>query len=225
MATRRFLLSAAFSFSILASVLTPPAFSQDAAGQDELAKQPFVGQINANAVFVRSAAREDAYPVTKLDKGTQVNVVGIKFNWLKIAPPEGSFAYVPKAYVDRRGTGNIGRASRQLIAKVGSDLMEVKTAPMATVEQGQDVTIIGEKDEYYKIKPPEGSYVYIAKQFVDPVKPIVATDTKGQPAASGKAVTDSATGGATRQILEQLGNKSSARHSSFDAADQGRRRC
>jgi uncharacterized protein YgiM (DUF1202 family) len=186
MAARRLFLSTTLSLAACATVLSPIAFGEDAAAtQDEMAKQPWLGQINGNAVFVRSAAREDAYPVTKLDKGTQVTIVGMKFKWLKIVPPEGSFAYVPKAWVDRRGNGNVGRASRELIAKVGSNLMEVKTAPMAKIDQGQDVQILGEKDEYYKIKPPEGSYLYIAQQFVDPVKPVAQADGKAQP--DGKA--------------------------------------
>jgi predicted pyridoxine 5'-phosphate oxidase superfamily flavin-nucleotide-binding protein len=91
--------------------------------------------------------------------------------------------------------------------------MELKTAPMATVEQGQDVQIVGDTEEYYKIKPPEGSFVYIAQQYVDPVKPIAAADAKAQPPAASKsgAVADSATGGATRQILEQLTNGAARR--------------
>ena len=48
------------------------------------------GLINANAVYVRSGASDNDYPVMKLDKGAPVHVVGMKFEWLKIAPPEGS---------------------------------------------------------------------------------------------------------------------------------------
>ena len=35
---------------------------------------------------------------------------------------------------------------------------------------GDDVTILGTEDEYFKIKPPEGSYLYVDKTFVDPVQ-------------------------------------------------------
>ncbi|HEX4795865.1 MAG TPA: SH3 domain-containing protein [Humisphaera sp.] len=201
MAARRVLFFATLALALTATVISPTAFAQDAGGQEETAKQPFVGQINANAVFVRSAAREDAYPVTKLDKGSQVTVVGIKFKWLKILPPKGSFGYVPKAYIDRHGSGNTGKASREMFAKVGSDLMEVKTAQMAKVEVGQEVTIIGEKDEYYKIEPPEGSYLYIAQQFVDPVKPIASADVKN---AQSDAKAVAATGGTSLAIVDGL---------------------
>jgi SH3-like domain-containing protein len=214
MAARRFFLSTTLSLAACATLLSPIVFGQDAATQDEMAKQPFLGQINANAVYIRSAAREDAYPVTKLEKGTQVTVVGIKFKWLKIVPPEGSFAYVPKAWIDRRGNGNVGRASRELIAKVGSDLMDVKTAPMAKIEQGQDVQILGEKDEYYRIKPPEGSYLYIAQQYVDPVKPVAQADVKPQPtpdsARPASPGDKTASQGAAKEIIDALANKNNS---------------
>ena len=71
----------------------------------------------ARTAAFRSGARDDAYPTMKLDKGAQVTVVGLKFAWLKILPPEGSFAYVPKVYIERRGNGSVGRATRETIAK------------------------------------------------------------------------------------------------------------
>ena len=185
MASTRLILSAALSLSISASILPSVTFAQEAPAQGlETAKQQWFGLVNAGAVYVRSAASEDAYPVMKLEKGAQVKVVGMKFKWLKILPPEGTFAYVPQAYIQRRGDGKVGRATREIIAKVGSSLTQQKTNPMAKVEQGQDVTIVGEEDEYYKIQPPEGSYLYINQQYVDPFKPIGtpgATDQKTTP--------------------------------------------
>ena len=151
----------------------PPAFvrAQDAALPDvETGKHQFIGEINAADVFVRSGPREDAYPTTKLDKGTKVTVVGIKFNnWLKILPPEGSFAYVPQVHVMARGDGKVGRASRDLNAIAGSSLNPMKIAPMGRVNEGEDVQILAKEDEYFRIKPPAGSFLYVNKQFVDPV--------------------------------------------------------
>ncbi len=186
MAAGRLVLSAAISLTLCTSI-TPLVRAQEAPTQDvENAKQPWLGVVNASAVYVRSAAREDAYPVMKLDKGAQLKVVGLKFKWLKILPPDGSFAYVPKAYIERRGTGNVGRATREIIAKVGSSLNPMKINPMAKVEQGQDVQILGEQDEYYRIAPPEGSYLYINQQFVDPFKPLNEVE---QPAPEARSPT------------------------------------
>ncbi|HET6247623.1 MAG TPA: SH3 domain-containing protein [Tepidisphaeraceae bacterium] len=181
MAIRRFLLAAAVSFPLAAFALPAHVRAEDAppgAGDADSARHKFIGVINGLSVFVRSSPREDAYPVMRLDKGQQVTVVGIKFKWLKILPPEGSFAYVPKAYVNLRGDGKVGRATREVIAKVGSTLNQLKTAPMAKIEDGQDVEILGEQDDYYKVKPPEGTYLYVNESFVDPLQ--------GQPVAEAK---------------------------------------
>ncbi|HZL38379.1 MAG TPA: SH3 domain-containing protein [Tepidisphaeraceae bacterium] len=172
MAARRIFLAGAVSFFLVAPLL-PTAVGVPAAvptaGDVENAKHNFIGVINGNGVYVKSAPREDAYPAMKLDKGAKVTVVGIKFKWLKVLPPDGSFAYVPKAYVIRRDKGNVGRVNRETLAKVGSAITPVKTAPMAKLEDGQDVEILGEQDEYYKIKPPQGSFLYVNQGFVDKV--------------------------------------------------------
>lgn len=172
MAAPRFPLVSAFS--VVIGLILPAAFlrAEDLSAPDvETGKHQFIGEINASGVFVRSGPRDDAYPTEKLDKGTKVTVVGIKFNnWLKIIPPEGSFAYVPQVHVLKRGDGSVGRASRDLIAYAGSSLNPMKIAPMAKVGEGEDVQILGVQDEYFKVKPPEGSYLYVHKQFVDPVR-------------------------------------------------------
>src|SRR5262245_34096493 len=88
------------------SLLVPTLlFAQDAGNPVENSKYRAAGVINANSVFVRSGASDNDYPVMKLDKGAQITVVGKRFDWLKIVPPEGSFCYVSKAYVDRRADG------------------------------------------------------------------------------------------------------------------------
>ncbi len=173
MAARHIVL-AAVSFASLFLLASPNLFGEDlpSGGDIDNAKHELLGVINADGVYVRSGPSENSYQTMKLDKGVQVTVVGLKFNWLKIRPPEGSFAYVPKVYIDRRNDGSVGRASREVIAKVGSSLNMMKIAPMAKVNEGDDVTIIGEQDEYFKIKPPEGSVLYVSKNFVDFVKVI-----------------------------------------------------
>ncbi|MDB5172599.1 MAG: hypothetical protein JWN51_1372 [Phycisphaerales bacterium] len=183
MFARRLILTAAVTVAVSASLPSRMLRAEDAAPQDvETGKHSFIGQINANNVIVRSAPREDAYPTLRLEKGTKVTVVGLKFKWLKIVPPEGSFAYVPQAYITRRGDGKTGRADREILARTGSALNPLKTNTMGKVEAGQDVEILGVQDEYYKIKPPEGSYVYVNENLVEAVKalPTVAQQKAGQ---------------------------------------------
>jgi SH3-like domain-containing protein len=166
------------------------SFGQDApVNPDEgNSKFQFEGVINANSVYVHSGPNDNDYPTMKLDRGTHVTVVGIRFDWLKIIPPDGSFCYVAKAYTEKRGDGSVGRTTNALNVHVGSDLNTLKVKVALRLDAGTDVQIIGEQDEYFKIKPPEGVYVYVDKQFVDPVKQIAlvpAPDAPSTPPPAG----------------------------------------
>jgi hypothetical protein len=156
--------------SLRAQDSAPNALGQAPTDVVENAKYQFAGAVNANAVYVRSGPSDNDYPVMKLDKGATVTVVGARFEWLKIVPPEGAFCYVAKAYVERRGDGTLGRVTNKLNVRIGSTLNAMKTKLAMQLEPERDVTIMGEQDEYFKIKPPEGVYLYVNKQFVDPVK-------------------------------------------------------
>jgi SH3-like domain-containing protein/flagellar motor protein MotB len=153
--------------------------SQDSATPSvENSKFQALGEVNANAVFVRSGPSENDYPVMKLDKGAHVTVVGARFEWLKIIPPDGSFCYVAKAYVEKHGDGSAGRVTNTLNVRVGSTLNAMKTKLAMKLEAGSTVQILGDQDEYFRIKPPEGVFVYVNKQFVDAVKVLASNDAQ-----------------------------------------------
>src|SRR5688572_1466630 len=181
----------------LASPFAPALLAQDeqVPVTAENSKQSAAGVINGNAVYVHSGAGQNYYAVTKLDKGAKVTVVGIKFDWLKILPPEGTFSYVAKAFVERVGDGTVGRVTRpELNVRAGSTLNDMKAIVQTKLDQGAEVQIIGEKDEYFMIKPPAGSYCYVNKQYVDyskeePVlvaKPVEPTKQAEAPTASNE---------------------------------------
>ena len=140
-----------------------------AAPQVENSQYHFLGKINRNAVEVKSGPAENSYGTIKLQQDAQVKVVGIRNGWLKIEPPAGSFSYVPAAYVTRRNDGKDGRVNSKLIVKAGSSLNTMKTMPQLQLDEGQDVKIIGEQDEYFKIVPPKGAYVYVDQKYVTPI--------------------------------------------------------
>jgi len=135
------------------------------------------GVIISNAVFVRCGPGDNYYPTLKLDKGAKVKVVGAKFDWLKVVPPEGSFCYVARLYVDRHGDGSVGRVNKDAInVRAGSALSALKIGILCELNQGEEVEILGEEQEYFKIKPPTRAYLYINKKFVEPdpdAKPVV----------------------------------------------------
>ncbi len=188
MAARRFVSAASFALMAICLLATAPllrAQAQDgppSTPEIEDSRYQFTGVVNSNAVYVRSGPSENDYPTMKLDKGAEVTVRGIKFEWLKIAPPQGSFCYVAKAFVDRTGNGTTGRVTSTLNVRVGSQLNELKAKIASKLEPGVAVEIVGEEQEYFKIKPPQGVFFYVNKQFVDPVRPINVAQNDAPPA-------------------------------------------
>jgi uncharacterized protein YgiM (DUF1202 family) len=158
------------------------------APQVENAKFQLIGEINTNQISVHSGPSNNFYPTTKLKKGETVTVVGKKGEWLKILPPEGSFSYVPQVYVTRRGEGKVGRVNSPLNVRAGSTLNGMKTTVQTKLDPDQDVTILGEDDEYFKITPPEGAYLYVNAQYVTPTK------VQGPTSTLAKAGTDTTKG-------------------------------
>jgi len=149
----------------------------------------FTGSINSADVYVRSGPGDAYYTTSKLAQGAPVTVVGIKYDWLKVLPPDDSFCYISKLYVDRSGNGSVGRVNRAGVnIRAGSLTSAMKTTVLGKLNEGENVKILGEQDEYYKIAPPVGTYLYVNKQFVDPVHPLAKNvapigDAVGMPAA------------------------------------------
>src|SRR3954468_13996931 len=190
------LIAAAASLAVLAMPM--PVFAQaaddPALKEVENSKFSTSGVIMSNAVFVRCGPGDNYYPTLKLDRGAKVKVVGAKFDWLKVVPPEGSFCYVARLYVDRHGDGTVGRVNKDSInVRAGSALSALKIGILCELMQGEEVEILGEEQEYFKIKPPAKAYLYVAKKFVEPdpdAKPQVAakTDQTKVPAPAAKPV-------------------------------------
>jgi uncharacterized protein YgiM (DUF1202 family) len=177
------------SFGLIAAP-APRAFAQavETVVPPEVANSrfQFAGVINAADVYLRSGPGEAYYTTMKLPASTPVTVVGIKFDWLKIVPPPGSFGLVSKLYVDREGDGSVGRVNRADVnVRAGSDLTATKSTVMARLNTGDEVKIIGDVDEYWKVDPPAGSYLYINKQFVDPVKQVTVASVTPDQATAG----------------------------------------
>jgi len=180
MATRKALLAL---FASLICTLTIQTRAEDLQPKVDNAKFQFTGQINAPAVPVYSGPSNNYYITSKLDKGAPVTVVGIKFDWLKIVPPEGSFSVIAKNLVTKEADGKTGRINGDNVnVRAGSSLVPVKITVQCKLQKGDVVEIKDEDDAYYHIKPPPEAYLYVQQKFVDPVKqinaPQVAENTK-----------------------------------------------
>jgi hypothetical protein len=180
-------------------VLIVPAIhcaAQDAISPPDVANSRYQisGIINVDSVYLRSGPGEGYYPTGELAKGAQITVVGIKFDWLKILPPDGSFSYVGEKFIDHDGNSTTGKVNRNDVnVRAGSQINEMKTTVQTRLNMGDQVEILGKEEDYLKIKPPQGAYLYVKKDFVTiggpaapstpAVKPVIAPAPSPAPVA------------------------------------------
>jgi uncharacterized protein YgiM (DUF1202 family) len=158
-------------------VLSAAALAQDAVPVPDVANSKYQidGLINADSVYVRSGPGEGYYPTQELTRNAPITVVGIKFDWLKILPPANSFSYVGSVFVDRVGDSTVGKINRNDVnIRAGSTVNAMKTTVQTRLNAGDEVEILGKEQEYLKIKPPAGAFLYVKKDFVTISHPTVA---------------------------------------------------
>jgi len=129
---------------------------------------PKIGHVRGNNVYVRSGFHQNYYPVTKLNRGDEVTILGEEFGWLKIMPPAGTHSLIERTYVDRVDdkTGVLNDAAQ---VYAGSNLDDRRYARQMMLSKGSRVQIIGETSDgaYYKIQPPQGAELWIKGDLVD----------------------------------------------------------
>src|SRR5437660_6398311 len=126
-------------------ILTLAALARPVQAGPEL-RFPYETVIEAEETHVRSGAGSKYYPTGKLRRGDKVVVHRHDpGGWFMIAPPPGSFSWVPAKYVDRAAPDRGTVKTNNVAARVGSfesDIREVFQRPLA---RGDEVRILGEK--------------------------------------------------------------------------------
>jgi len=155
-----------------------------------------VGYVTGNNVYVRSGFHQNYYPVTKLNRGDKVEILGEEFGWLKIVPPTGTYSLIEKGYVDKVDE-NTGVTNDRVWVRAGSNLNDRRYAKQVQLPRGTRVTLIGETPDgaYYKITPPPGAALWIKGDYVDRSGRSVTTL---EPVRPGELNLDTSAGAATR---------------------------
>ena len=102
-----------------------------------------------------------------------VEVVNKQFSWSRIVPPGGSFSWISMQYVSKDPDNpNIGIVTGDIVRVwAGSDSMgPVRSETLQLkLNRGHKVKLLGDnRDDYYKIAPPDGAYLWVSTQFIKP---------------------------------------------------------
>jgi len=137
---------------------------------------PYVAEITGDNVNVRSGRGTNYYSCGKLNKGDRVKVVNHQLGWSCIVPPAGSFSWISTQYIgidlDNPTVGIVTGDGVRVYA--GSDLIKPmhSTTLQRKVNWGDKVELLGEvKENYHKIAPPAGAYLWVSTQYTKAVGP------------------------------------------------------
>ncbi|MBS3733589.1 MAG: hypothetical protein KGY99_01540 [Phycisphaerae bacterium] len=175
----------------------------DAAGD---AYTPWVGQVTARDVNVRSSPTEHAsYECLRLSRPAKVTVVGEIEKWLKIQPPAGAFSIISNRddLVRAGADGKTGTVvARNVNIRAGTRVHDWGELAnhwhvQTQLDRGDKIVILAEKSDFYRIKPPAGVHFYITRQYVKRADRTVGeTDPAMAGADAGDAGASDATTGA-----------------------------
>ena len=136
----------------------------------------YLAEVMGNDVRIRSGPSTNHYQCGKLYKGDRIQVVKAEQDWVCIVPPPGCFSWIPMQYVsinlDNPTMGIITGDNVRIYA--GSDYVEpmYSTSEQVRLFRGDSVKLLGEeKDDYYKIAPPQGAYLWVSNEFVQRAQP------------------------------------------------------
>ena len=169
-------------------------------------KFPYVGEITGIEINLRSGPGMNYYGCGKINAPTRVVVVDQKYSWSKILPPQGSFSWIFKQYVqtdpNNPGVGVVNADNVRVYA--GSDEMEPMRSDSVQIVLPikQKVRIIGDViGDYYKIAPPEGACLWTTSQYIKYVRSADEIDIKILPAEDANTAKP-------EMIIEQVETKS-----------------
>jgi uncharacterized protein YgiM (DUF1202 family) len=135
---------------------------------------PYIARVTADDVYVRCGPGTNYYPCGKVNATDKVTVVATKFGWSHIVPPAGSFCWVAKQYIAvDQNNPHVGTVSGESVrVYAGSEYREPIHCDTIQLHlnKGDKVELISaEEDDYYKIVPPAGAYLWVLTDYTQPV--------------------------------------------------------
>src|SRR5262245_30536329 len=119
------------------------ALSMLAAGTAWGDEFPYRAFVNSADVYVRSGPGRDYYPTGKLQKGVPVEVYRHDpGGWYAIRPPRESFSWISRRYLQPREDGLASVNTPRTVARVGSDLSDVRDVIQVRLDKGELVELL-----------------------------------------------------------------------------------
>lgn len=125
---------------------------------------PFVARVTAKTANLRAGQNANFELLGQLKKDDQVVVVAASFDWRKIKLPLEAKAYVSSQFIKELGQG---------IGEVTGNRLNIRAGALANasiigqLKKGDLVRILEKKDNWYRIQPPDQSFGWVSKDFIE----------------------------------------------------------
>lgn len=175
------------------------------AQQKQEKKFPYVARVIGENVNYRAGAGVNHYRCGRLSAPETVVVTGEQFGFARIVPPNGSFSWVSQQFVDKKDdlTGEVIGDNVRVWA--GSPYVSAihSSSNQTELNRGDVVTFAGKpENNYYKILPPEGAYLWISAAHIEYVSPLSEYKQEPVEAADEKAAETDASPSQDKSVLE-----------------------
>lgn len=135
---------------------------------------PFLGEVNANNINIRSDATVSSKIISTLKKGEKIDVVSESSDWYKIRLPKRVSLYFKSSLADcvKYQEGVESNKNTCLQAKVLNNRVNIRISPdesgaiVGVADNNEIVNIKGESKGWYKIEPTQNSFAWVHKKFI-----------------------------------------------------------
>jgi SH3-like domain-containing protein len=151
-------------FTICSSVFLIVAFIAPGFADEHF---PFLAEVSKESVNVRAGPNTNFEKIDKLNKGTQVVVLGRSYEWLKVQPLSTTKAYIRADYLKI--------FAGEDIAEVLGDNVNVRSsansnaASLGEIKKGTLVKVVEKGDQWCRLEPVAGTAAWIHQDFLKEV--------------------------------------------------------
>ena len=126
-------------------------------------KFPFLAEVSAPSVNIRAGQHLNFEKICRLNKGTEVMVVGRSYSWYKIKLPAEAKSFISQNYIQpiNAQTGSV--TANRVNVRAGPD---PNTTALGQVKKGTTVKILEKLPGWYRIEPVDETYGWVSDQYL-----------------------------------------------------------
>ena len=150
-------------------------------GNDSSSKSSFKATVTASVLNVRSGPSTNDIVISKINTGTEVEVLEESNGWYKVKLKNGQVGWASAQYLstnsmsDNQGSSNQDSSNEVNISKTGivkADVLNIRSNPgtnnsiIGKLYNGESITVLSEQNNWYKIKKSNGQTGWVSAQYI-----------------------------------------------------------